>query len=78
MSLLKILQNHINSYFLFFKESERLFIILTHTVDDQLTPEVEFLSENVAAKRVPGTVENEYTISVTAPGKYLQEIMWLF
>lgn len=48
-------------------ESETLFIILTHKVDDQSVPEVEFSSENVAAKRVPGTLENEYTISVTAP-----------
>ncbi|XP_029305826.1 phosphoinositide 3-kinase adapter protein 1 [Cottoperca gobio] len=45
----------------------RLFIILTHKVDDQSVPEVEFSSENMPAKRVPGTVENEYTISVTAP-----------
>ncbi|XP_044071226.1 LOW QUALITY PROTEIN: phosphoinositide 3-kinase adapter protein 1-like [Siniperca chuatsi] len=48
-------------------ELETLYIILTHKVDDQSVPEVEFSSENVAAKRVPGTVENEYTISVTAP-----------
>lgn len=48
-------------------ERERLFIIFTHKVDDQSAPVVEFSSENVDAKRVPGTVENEYTISVTAP-----------
>ncbi|XP_068582225.1 phosphoinositide 3-kinase adapter protein 1 [Cebidichthys violaceus] len=48
-------------------EREKLFIIFTHKVDDQSVPEVEFSFENVAAKRVPGTVENEYTISVTAP-----------
>lgn len=48
-------------------EPERLFIIFTHKADDRSVPEVEFSSENVAAKRVPGTVENEYTISVTAP-----------
>lgn len=46
---------------------ETIFIILTHKIDDQSVPEVEFSSENVAAKRVPGTLENEYTISVTAP-----------
>ncbi|XP_051231942.1 phosphoinositide 3-kinase adapter protein 1 isoform X2 [Dicentrarchus labrax] len=46
---------------------ETLFIIFTHKVDDQSLPEVEFSSENVAAKRVPATVENEYTISVTSP-----------
>ncbi|XP_039640347.1 phosphoinositide 3-kinase adapter protein 1 isoform X2 [Perca fluviatilis] len=46
---------------------ERVFIIFTHKVDDWSVPEVEFSSENVPAKRVPGTVENEYTISVTAP-----------
>lgn len=32
---------------------------------------MEFSSENEDAKRVPGSLENEYTISVTAPGKYL-------
>ncbi|XP_034007863.1 phosphoinositide 3-kinase adapter protein 1 isoform X1 [Trematomus bernacchii] len=48
-------------------ERERLFIIFTHKLDDGSVPEVEFSSENIAAKRVPGTVENEYTISVSAP-----------
>ncbi|KAM9364148.1 phosphoinositide 3-kinase adapter protein 1 isoform 2-T2 [Pholidichthys leucotaenia] len=45
---------------------ETLFIILKHKIDLELVPEVEFSSENVAAKRVRATVENEYTISVTA------------
>ncbi|XP_070697591.1 phosphoinositide 3-kinase adapter protein 1 isoform X2 [Pempheris klunzingeri] len=49
------------------RERETLFIIFTHKVDDQSVLEVEFSSENVAAKRVPGTLENECTISVTAP-----------
>ncbi|XP_023281523.1 phosphoinositide 3-kinase adapter protein 1 isoform X1 [Seriola lalandi dorsalis] len=48
-------------------ERETLFIIFTQKVDDQLAPEVEFSSGGVAVKRVPGTVENEYTISVAAP-----------
>ncbi|XP_071337471.1 phosphoinositide 3-kinase adapter protein 1 isoform X2 [Trachinotus anak] len=48
-------------------ERETLFIIFRQKIDDQLVPEVEFSSEGVAAKRVPGTVENEYTISVAAP-----------
>ncbi|KAM9345507.1 phosphoinositide 3-kinase adapter protein 1 [Symphorus nematophorus] len=48
-------------------ECETLFIIFTHKVDHQSEPEVEFSSVNVDAKRVPSTVENEYTISVTAP-----------
>ncbi|XP_006799077.1 phosphoinositide 3-kinase adapter protein 1 [Neolamprologus brichardi] len=48
-------------------EQETLFIIFKEKIDDQSDPEVEFSSENVPAKRVPGTVENEYTISVTAP-----------
>ncbi|XP_020501794.1 phosphoinositide 3-kinase adapter protein 1 [Labrus bergylta] len=46
-------------------EQEKLFVIFTHKVE--LAPEVEFSSENHSAKRVPGTVENEYTISVLAP-----------
>ncbi|XP_076598402.1 phosphoinositide 3-kinase adapter protein 1 [Chaetodon auriga] len=48
-------------------ELETLYIIFTHKVDNQSIPEVEFSSEAVAAKRVPATVENEYTLSVTAP-----------
>ncbi|XP_070772363.1 phosphoinositide 3-kinase adapter protein 1 [Enoplosus armatus] len=48
-------------------ELEKLFILFTHKVDDQSVPEVEFSSENVATKRVRGTVENEYTICVSAP-----------
>lgn len=48
-------------------EQETLFIILTHKIDDQSLPEVEFSSENVATKRVQGTMLNEYTISVPAP-----------
>ncbi|XP_049927822.1 phosphoinositide 3-kinase adapter protein 1 [Epinephelus moara] len=48
-------------------DREKLFIIFTHKVDDGSVPQVEFSPENGAAKRVPGTVENEYTISVAAP-----------
>uniref|UniRef100_UPI003AAC3A04 phosphoinositide 3-kinase adapter protein 1 isoform X1 n=1 Tax=Centroberyx gerrardi TaxID=166262 RepID=UPI003AAC3A04 len=48
-------------------DQETIFIILTHKMDNQSALEVEFSSENVAAKRVPGTLENEYTISVAAP-----------
>ncbi|KAE8280372.1 Phosphoinositide 3-kinase adapter protein 1 [Larimichthys crocea] len=47
-------------------QQETLYIIFTHKIDQSVL-EVEFSSEKVAAKRVPGTVENEYTISVTAP-----------
>ncbi|XP_034537052.1 phosphoinositide 3-kinase adapter protein 1 [Notolabrus celidotus] len=47
------------------REQVNIFIILTHKV--QSAPEVEFSSENVSTKRVPGTLENEYTISVSAP-----------
>lgn len=60
----------------FVKSQETIFIIFTQKVDDQSAPEVEFSSENVAPKKVSGTLENEYTISVTAPGEYLQQIMW--
>ncbi|XP_072247496.1 phosphoinositide 3-kinase adapter protein 1 [Leuresthes tenuis] len=48
-------------------EHETLFIIFGTKVDDYSVAEVEFSSENVAAKRMPVTVENEYTISVAAP-----------
>lgn len=60
--------NCISLYFL--KEAEKLFIIFTHKVDDQSTLEVEFSTEKGDAQRVAGTLENEYTISVSAPGKY--------
>lgn len=55
----------------FVKEQEKLFIIFTHGLNNPTFTEVEFSSENEFAKRVPGSLENEYTISVTAPGKYL-------
>lgn len=58
-------------FFPFIKEQEKLFIIFTHRLNNQTFTEVEFSSENEDAKRVPGTLENEYTISVAAPGKYL-------
>ncbi|XP_028324173.1 phosphoinositide 3-kinase adapter protein 1 isoform X5 [Gouania willdenowi] len=45
---------------------EKLFIILTHKVNDQFTAEVEFSSEK-ASKRAVASIENEYTLSVTAP-----------
>ncbi|XP_041866402.1 phosphoinositide 3-kinase adapter protein 1 isoform X2 [Melanotaenia boesemani] len=48
-------------------KQEKLFIIFTTKVDCESVPEVEFSSESITAKRVPGTLENEYTISVTAP-----------
>ncbi|KAM6915854.1 phosphoinositide 3-kinase adapter protein 1 [Xenentodon cancila] len=48
-------------------ESETLFIIFSNKLIDCAVPEVEFSSENGAAKRVQGNVENEYTISVVAP-----------
>ncbi|XP_041644699.1 phosphoinositide 3-kinase adapter protein 1 [Cheilinus undulatus] len=46
-------------------EPEKLFIVFTHKV--QPAAEVEFSLKNHPAKRVQGTVENEYTISVLAP-----------
>lgn len=55
----------------FVKEQEKLFIIFTHQLNYQSFTEVEFSSKN-ATERVPGTLENEYTISVTTPGKYLR------
>lgn len=58
-------------FFSFIKEQEKIFIIFAHRLNNQTFTEVEFSSENEEAKRVPGTLENEYTISVIAPGKYL-------
>lgn len=55
-----------------------MFIIFTHRLSNQTFPEVEFSSENEDAKRVPSTLENEYTISVSAPGKYLRNYVSSF
>ena len=54
-----------------------LFIIFSQKLDPQLIPQVEFSceGESEAAQILTGSVENEYTISVAAPGKYLQEVV---
>ncbi|KAM9560965.1 phosphoinositide 3-kinase adapter protein 1-like isoform 1-T1 [Salvelinus alpinus] len=44
-----------------------IFIIFSNKLDNQLKMEVEFSSKDLAAKRVVGILENEYTISVNAP-----------
>uniref|UniRef100_A0A3P9K5Z2 Phosphoinositide-3-kinase adaptor protein 1 n=1 Tax=Oryzias latipes TaxID=8090 RepID=A0A3P9K5Z2_ORYLA len=50
------------------EKREKLFIVLTAKVGAGGSgPEVEFSSEKGGAKRLGGTVENEYTISVNAP-----------
>ncbi|XP_074532213.1 phosphoinositide 3-kinase adapter protein 1 [Halichoeres trimaculatus] len=46
-------------------EQVKIFIIMTQKMES--APEVEFTSENFSTKRVPGSLENEYTISVSAP-----------
>lgn len=60
-----------------FQEAEMLFIIFTHKIDDESAPEVEFSSHSTAT-RVQATVENEYTISVTAPGTCFLEVVCIF
>lgn len=54
-----------------FKTSEKLFIVFSHKVDNHTSLEVEFSAENESTQRVMVTVENEYTLSVSAPGKFL-------
>ncbi|XP_071236191.1 phosphoinositide 3-kinase adapter protein 1-like isoform X1 [Salvelinus alpinus] len=44
-----------------------IFIIFSNKLDNQLKMEVVFASEDSTAKRVLGTLENEYTISINAP-----------
>ncbi|XP_077469095.1 phosphoinositide 3-kinase adapter protein 1 [Stigmatopora argus] len=44
-----------------------LFIIFNEKIDELPLSEVEFSSENNSTKTVPGTVVNEYTLSLTAP-----------
>lgn len=48
-------------------EQQTIYIMLKDTVDVKSVPEVEFSSERGAAKRIRATVENEYTLSVSAP-----------
>ncbi|CAN9500084.1 unnamed protein product [Ophioblennius macclurei] len=45
---------------------ETVYIIFKHKLDHRSAPEVEFSSEG-STKRVTGCVENEYTLSVSAP-----------
>lgn len=47
-------------------------MIFTQQLNEKTFTEVEFSSENGDVEKVPGTLENEYTISVIAPGKYLR------
>lgn len=54
-----------------FKTPEKLFIIFTHKVDNHTSVEVEFSAESGSTERAVGTLENEYTFSVSAPGEYL-------
>lgn len=59
-----------------FKTSEKLFVIFSHKVDNHTSLEVEFSAESGRTQRVVGTLENEYTLSVSAPGKYLHWDTW--
>lgn len=67
-----ILKNRlsVNVFLFFFKTSEKLFIIFTHKVDNHTSVEVEFSSESGSTERIVGTLENEYALSVSAPGEY--------
>ncbi|KPP76546.1 phosphoinositide 3-kinase adapter protein 1-like, partial [Scleropages formosus] len=49
----------------------RIYIILKCKLDTQAEAYVEFSSEECDAKRKPGKVENEYTVSVNSPGTVL-------
>lgn len=46
--------------------------MFTHKVDHLAPLEVEFSSKSGVGQTVAGTLENEYTLVVPAPGKYLQ------
>ncbi|XP_068184162.1 phosphoinositide 3-kinase adapter protein 1 isoform X2 [Antennarius striatus] len=61
-------------------EQKTLYIIFVCKIDVKSGIEVEFSSDNEAVKRVLGTMENEYTISVTAPDMPAGEVslsMWI-
>jgi len=57
------------------QERTTIYIILLHKVDIQSKTEVEFSSDSIAPQHVPATVLNEYTISVTAPGRYPSKLL---
>lgn len=61
-----------------FKTSEKLFIIFSHKVDNHTSLEVEFSAESKSTQRVMVTVENEYTLSVLTPGKFLIKYVTIF
>lgn len=48
-------------------DQETIFVIFSHKIDQYSELEFEFSSEGLDTKRIPATVENSYTLSVSAP-----------
>lgn len=47
-----------------------VYIIMKCKMDGKVKTEAEFTPGNAPSVRVPARMENEYTVSVQAPGKY--------
>lgn len=60
-----------------FQAETTVYIIVRCKLDERVTTEAEFCPEDSPSIRVEGKLENEYTVSVKAPGKlpqYLQRL----
>lgn len=54
---------------LHFQTSVDIYIIMANKLDSQDSIEVDFHSEH-STKRVPGSVVNEYIVTVQSPGRF--------
>lgn len=47
-----------------------MYVIVRCKLDEKVSTEAEFSPEDAPSVRVEGTLENEYTVSVKAPGEW--------
>lgn len=52
-----------------FQAETTVYVIVRCKLDERVTTEAEFSPEDAPSIRVEGKLENEYTVSVKAPGK---------
>lgn len=79
-SFAEILNSNVKylSFFFILQDQETLYIIFKSRIVSGSDLEVEFSTEDSdSSKRVLASLENEYTISVPAPGEFLQEELFL-
>lgn len=55
-----------------FQAETTVYVIVRCKLDERVTTEAEFSPEDSPSIRVEGKLENEYTVSVKAPGKLPQ------